>query len=221
MCSVCKYLLALNSPPLFSPLFLLQTLVNDVGLYPSWSSYCFLKQSPAGKKSQHRSWYIFQTYDSWNTKRCKVRQTCYKTKRDNTRQKYTLLFHFIPQKVKCTDLSCVFCFIFIDEIHQEEPGHRNMTYDTSCYVMKLNIFCNSFHGYKNRSLTSFRHKTLPQDRKTTTIVESWEWTLQHYVFVFLLVSFYDTRMREERNLFWFYIQKVQNVLPCFLKKSRF
>lgn len=29
--------------------------------YPSWSSYCLRKQSPAGKKSQHLSWYIFQT----------------------------------------------------------------------------------------------------------------------------------------------------------------
>lgn len=24
-----------------------------------------------------------------------------------------------------TDLSCVFCFIFIDEIHQEEPEREN------------------------------------------------------------------------------------------------
>ena len=29
----------------------------------SW--FCFLKQSPTGKKSQQRSWYRFQTYDSW------------------------------------------------------------------------------------------------------------------------------------------------------------
>ena len=28
-------------------------------------SYCFLKQSPTGKKSQHLSWYSFQTYVSW------------------------------------------------------------------------------------------------------------------------------------------------------------
>lgn len=39
-------------------------------LYPSWSSYCFLKQSPAGKKSQHLSWYIFHTYDSCHTYTC-------------------------------------------------------------------------------------------------------------------------------------------------------
>jgi len=36
-----------------------------VGLYPSSSSYCFLKQSPTGKKSQHLCWYISQTYVSW------------------------------------------------------------------------------------------------------------------------------------------------------------
>jgi len=28
-------------------------------------SYCLRKQSPAGKNSQHRSWYSFQTYVSW------------------------------------------------------------------------------------------------------------------------------------------------------------
>lgn len=35
----------------------------------SWSSYCFRKQSPAGKNSQQRSWYIFHTYDSYKTDR--------------------------------------------------------------------------------------------------------------------------------------------------------
>jgi len=35
-----------------------------LGLYPSSSSYCFLKQSPTGKKSQHLCWYISQTYVS-------------------------------------------------------------------------------------------------------------------------------------------------------------
>ncbi|TNN87250.1 hypothetical protein EYF80_002452 [Liparis tanakae] len=34
---------------------------EEAALYPSWSSYCLRKQSPAGKKSQQRSWYIFHT----------------------------------------------------------------------------------------------------------------------------------------------------------------
>jgi len=32
---------------------------------PSSSSYCLRKQSPTGKKSQHRCWYMFHTYVSW------------------------------------------------------------------------------------------------------------------------------------------------------------
>lgn len=41
-------------------------LINMIFYWlPNSSSYCFLKQSPTGKKSQHRCWYMFHTYVSW------------------------------------------------------------------------------------------------------------------------------------------------------------
>ena len=39
--------------------------VGDYYWIVNSDSYCFLKQSPTGKKSQHLSWYSFQTYVSW------------------------------------------------------------------------------------------------------------------------------------------------------------